>query len=240
MLRISGCVGGIQPGGWRDRKKIENLIKQNVLWPCDHVTKCVCALHLSRGPAAPGLPHHRHGSSAEGGGAFSDRHHALRRQREPWPRNHLVQGLPAGQHVQQQRTDQAAPIRWPAPLALSLPRSPARSPAHCLRLSLVFAPGGFSLSSSDSSPPSPCFAPTNLCYSVLFQSPLWCCCCFSLLPLRRRRTSQPCFFFFAVARLVFVLFHFVFCFFPKAFFLKEASPPLSPGGLPVQITITKP
>lgn len=28
---ISGCVGGIQPGGWRDRKKIENLTKQNVL-----------------------------------------------------------------------------------------------------------------------------------------------------------------------------------------------------------------
>lgn len=75
------------------------------------LTGCFC-LHPFRGPAAIGLPQHRHGSSAEGGGTDEDGHHAVRRQRHPWPGDLLVQRLPPRRSQRQPGPHQTAPIRW--------------------------------------------------------------------------------------------------------------------------------
>lgn len=66
----------------------------------------------SRGPAALRLPQHRHGPAAEGGGENQNRHHAVRRQRDPRSRDLLVQGLPPRGAGAQPRANQAAAIRY--------------------------------------------------------------------------------------------------------------------------------
>lgn len=120
-------------------------------------------------------------------------------------------------------------------LARPLARPPTASDSHLCLHPEVF------LSLPATPPPLLPVSHQQIFVTVFYFNPLFgaaaaSLCCPSDAVVRVNRVL----FFFAVARLVFVLFHFVFCFFPKAFFLKEASPPLSPGGLPVQITITKP
>lgn len=61
-----------------------------------------CLSSVSRGPAAPWFPHHRHGPTVESGGANTHCHHALCRQWQPRPWHLLVQRLPPRQHHQQQ------------------------------------------------------------------------------------------------------------------------------------------
>lgn len=76
-----------------------------------HYLNIYC-LYLHRGPVAIRLPQYRHGAPAEGGGADTDGHHAVRCQWHPRPGDLLVQRLPARGPQQQPRSHQAAPIRW--------------------------------------------------------------------------------------------------------------------------------
>lgn len=91
------------------KKKNQKRDKINTFSPSSCSTShlnnlfAMCLTSVSRGPAAPWFPHHRHGSTAEGGGANAHCHHAVCRQWQPRPGHLMVQRLPAGQHHQQQR-----------------------------------------------------------------------------------------------------------------------------------------
>lgn len=68
------------------------------------VCVCVCGFFIwHRGPDPSRLPHHRHGTPAEGRGANTHRNDAVRGERQPRPRDLLVQRLPPCGHQQQQR-----------------------------------------------------------------------------------------------------------------------------------------
>lgn len=66
---------------------------------------------FARGPDSSWIPHHRHGTPAEGGGEDAHGHHAVCRQWQPRPRDSLVQRLPPCGYRKQQRPHQAAALR---------------------------------------------------------------------------------------------------------------------------------
>lgn len=76
-----------------------------------NVTICLCVFFL-RGSDTSWVPYHWHGAPAEGCGKDNYCHNVVCSQREPWPRDLLVQRHASCGHQQQQRANQTAAFRW--------------------------------------------------------------------------------------------------------------------------------